>query len=146
MEQKKEETNNKMEVEQEKKEDINKLGEIIYSIKLGDLNYDESLALAEKYKSEGNVLFQNNKFLEALEKYTLAINVKVETKNNAIYYSNRAYVNLKLENYGSTIEDSNMAIKIDPDFIKAYYRRAQAYFNLDINVPQRDQQPYRRIL
>ena len=131
MEQKKEETNNKMEVEQEKKEDINKLGEIIYSIKLGDLNYDESLALAEKYKSEGNVLFQNNKFLEALEKYTLAINVKVETKNNAIYYSNRAYVNLKLENYGSTIEDSNMAIKIDPDFIKAYYRRATAYFNLE---------------
>ena len=130
MEQKKEETNNKMEVEQEKKEDINKLGEIIYSIKLGDLNYDESLALAEKYKSEGNVFFQNNKFLEALEKYTLAINVKVETKNNVVYYSNRAFVNLKLENYGSAIEDANMAIKIDPNFIKAYYRRANAYLNL----------------
>ena len=130
MEQKKEESNDKMEIEPEKKEDINKLGEIIYSIKLGDLNYDESLALAEKYKSEGNEFFQNNKFLEALEKYNLAINVKVETKNNAIYYSNRAFVNLKLENYGSTIEDANMALKIDPDFYKAYYRRASAYYNL----------------
>ena len=127
---KKEDSNNKMEIESEKKEDNKQSEEIQYSIKIGDLNYDESLALAEKYKSEGNTFFLNNKFLEALEKYTQAINVKVESKNNALYYSNRAFVNLKLENYGSTIQDANMAIKIDPNNIKAYYRRGQAYDNL----------------
>ena len=124
------ESKEKMEIEQEKNADVNKLEEIMYSIKLGDLNYDESLALAEKYKTEGNTFFQNNKFIEALEKYDQAINLKVETKNNAVYYSNRAYVNLKLENFGSAIQDVNMAIKINPDFAKAYHRRALAYFSL----------------
>ena len=121
----------KMEIEPEKISDINKLQEIIYSIKLGDLNYDESLTLAEKYKTEGNEFFAKNKFIEALDKYSQAINLKVETKNNSIYYSNRAFVNLKLENFGSAIQDVNMALKINPDFYKAYYRRAVAYFYLE---------------
>ena len=69
--------------------------------------------------------------MDALKKYTDAINLKVETKNNAVYYSNRAYINLKLENYGSAIEDANMAIKIDPNFVKAYHRRALAYLKLN---------------
>ena len=136
MEDKKEKPKDKMEVEEEKKDldkkdEIKKLEETIYSIKIGDLNYDESLALAEKIKKEGNELFQNNKFLEALDKYTEAINLKVETKNNAVYYSNRALTNLKLENYGSAIEDSNMALKIDPNFAKAVQRRADAYIALN---------------
>ena len=130
MEQKKEESKDKMEIENEKKNEINQLENIMYSIKIGDLNYDESLELAEKYKQEGNEFFQKNKFLQALDKYNEAINLKVETKKNAVYYSNRAFVNLKLENYGSCIEDANIAIKIDPNFTKAYFRRAEAYFSL----------------
>ena len=82
------------------------------------------------YVVEGFKFFKQNKFLEALEKYTQAIDLKVETKNNAIYYSNRAFVNLKLENYGSAILDANYSIKIDPEFYKVYYRRAGAYFSL----------------
>ena len=126
----KKDTQEKMEIEPEKSQEINQLQEIMYSIKLGDLNYEESLALAEKYKAEGNTFFGTNKFIEALEKYTQAIDLKVETKNNAIYYSNRAYVHLKLENFGSAIQDANTAIKIDPEFAKAYHRRALAYFSL----------------
>ena len=129
MDEKKENSKDKMEIEQEKKEEDKQ--PIIYSIKVGDLNYDESLQLAEKLKQEGNIFFQNNKFMDAFNKYSDAINLKVETKNNAVYYSNRAYVNLKLENYGSAIEDVNNAIKIDPDFTKAYHRRALAYLSLN---------------
>ena len=131
MDQKKEDGKDKMEIEDAKKEEIKQLEQIMYSTKLGDDNYDESLALAEKYKSEGNTFFQNNKFMEALQKYSAAIDLKVETKNNAVYYSNRAFVNLKLENYGSAIEDANMSIKINPEFYKAYYRRASAYLFLE---------------
>ena len=129
---KKDNSSDKMEIESEKKDNPEKKEEteIVYTVKKGDLNYEESLALAEKYKAEGSEYFKNNKFNEALEKYTQAINMKVETKNNAVYYSNRAFVNLKLENYGSTIQDSNMAIKIDPEFFKVYHRRASAYFIL----------------
>ena len=101
-----------MEIETEKNGDINKLDEKMYSIKLGDLNYKESLNLAEKYKTEGNSFFQNNQFLEALDKYNQAINLKIKNTKKTQYYSNRAYVNLKLENFGSAIEDLNMVIKI----------------------------------
>ena len=125
MEQKKEDSKDKMEIEQEKKDDEKKTEEIIYSTKIGDLNYEESLALAEKLKQEGNTFFQNNKFLEAQEKYTDAINLKVETKNNAIYYSNSAYVNLKLENFDSAIEDVNMALKIYSNFSKVIKEEPQ---------------------
>ena len=131
MEQKKEDAKDKMDIEDTKKDEIKQLEQIMYSTKLGDENYDESLALAEKYKSEGNTFFQNNKFMEALQKYSAAINLKVETKNNAVYYSNRSFVNLKLENYGSAFEDANMSIKINPEFYKAYYRRASAYLCLE---------------
>lgn len=34
----------------------------MYSSKIGDLNYEESLALEEKLKKEGDTPFQNNKF------------------------------------------------------------------------------------
>lgn len=68
------------------------------------MNYEESLKIAEKYKDEGNEYFKQNKFQQACDKYTAAINLKIETKNNAIYYSNRAFMNLKLENTGLTIE------------------------------------------
>ena len=82
MEQKKEESKDKMEIENETNQPEN----IKYSIKIGDVNYDQSLELAEKYKQEGNEVFQKNQFLQALEKYNEAINLKVETKKNAVLF------------------------------------------------------------
>ena len=65
---------------------------------MGDANYDESLKLAEQYKTEGNKFLQENSFALAIAKYTQAIELKIETPKNAIYYSNRAFVNTKIEN------------------------------------------------
>jgi len=47
-----------------------------------------------------------------------------------VYYSNRAFTSLKLENYGIAVLDAKAAIDIDPTFIKAYYRRGSALFAL----------------
>ena len=47
-----------------------------------------------------------------------------------MYYSNRAFTSLKLENYGIAVLDAKAAIDIDPTFIKAYYRRGSALFAL----------------
>lgn len=44
-------------------------------------------------------------------------------KNLHIYYSNRAFCQLKLENFGSAIVDATEAISLKNDFAKAYYRR-----------------------
>lgn len=120
-------TTSKDEKEQTKEEQtVENLGNSIYLIQLGDANYEESLKLAEQYKQEGNKLLQENSFYASIEKYTQAINLRIETKNNAIYYSNRAFVHQKLENYALTIADANEAIKIDPTYLKAYYRRSTA--------------------
>ena len=63
---------------------------------------------------------------EALNKYTEAINLKLKDKINSYLYSNRAWVNLKLEKIGAALDDANHAIKWDPDNIKGYYRRGKA--------------------
>ena len=108
------------------KETLESLEKSVYSIKLGDLNYEDSLKLAEEIKETGNKLLNINKFADAVDKFTDAINLGIETKKNAIYYSNRAFCNIKLENFGLALQDSKKAIEIDENYIKAYYRRASA--------------------
>ena len=98
----------------------------IYIIKKGDINYESSLSLAEKYKQEGNKYISEQKYNLAIEKYTEAIDLLIDTKNNAIYYSNRAKANIQIENFGSAIADANHAIDIDSTYLKAYYRRGSA--------------------
>jgi hypothetical protein len=52
----------------------------------------------------GNKFLIENKNLEALNKFTDAINLNIETKKNAIYYSNRAMIHIRMENLGLAIE------------------------------------------
>lgn len=109
---------------------VNTLETSIYLINLGDDNYEASLEIAEQLKTEANKLLQEKKYMDALRKYTEAIDLKIDTKKNAIYYTNRAIVNNTLENFGSAIEDTTNALKCDPTYIKAYWRRYTAYLNL----------------
>lgn len=110
--------------------DENSLIEEFYKVKTGDEDYETRLKEAENHKTKGNSYVKENKLSEAIECFTNAINLKVETLNNAIYLSNRAFINLKLENYGSALEDANKAIEVNSTYIKAYYRRASAYLFL----------------
>lgn len=107
-----------------------KLVEDLYKIKLGDDNYDKAHKEAESHKLQGNSYVKENKYTQAIDSFTRAIDLKIETKNNSIYLSNRAFINLKIENFGLALEDANKAIEIDPSYIKAYYRRASAYLFL----------------
>ncbi|KAL6450639.1 PPT1 Serine/threonine-protein phosphatase T [Candida maltosa Xu316] len=75
---------------------------------------------AVQLKDKGNKLLKDHKFDEAIQAYTDAIELD---PNNAIFYSNRAQVHIKLENYGFAIQDCDKAIAIDPNFLKAYYRK-----------------------
>lgn len=76
----------------------------IYSIKLGDSNYEENLKKAEEYKEAGNAFLKLNRFTDALNKFTEAIEVNIETPKNAIYLSNRALIHIKMENYGLAVD------------------------------------------
>ncbi len=42
-------------------------------------------------------------------------------------HCNRAFINLKLQNYGKVIIDCKICLKYDPNYTKAYYRCAQAF-------------------
>ena len=57
---------------------VDSLSKSIYLIQLGDAKYDESLKLAEQYKTEGNKFLQENSFALAIAKYTQAIELKIE--------------------------------------------------------------------
>lgn len=43
-----------------------------------------------------------------------------------IALSNRAFANIKLENYGLAMMDADEILKEDQSFIKAYYRKGTA--------------------
>ena len=62
---------------------------------------------AERLKEEGNRHLAQFQFAAAAEKYTAAI----ELNPTAVYYSNRAQAQIKLEAFGSAIQDANEAIK-----------------------------------
>ena len=48
------------------------------------------------------------------------------TRDLLPFAANRAFANLKCENYGSAIADADEALRLDPEFIKANYRKGAA--------------------
>jgi len=87
---------------------------------------EDTSSRAQELKERGNDAFRDGKFISAIDLYSQAI----ELCPTAINFSNRAMAHLKLENYGSAICDAEEAIKLDPEYIKAYYRRGSANFAL----------------
>ena len=92
---------------------------------------EEKIKQAEEFKNIGNEFFKNGKYQDAYDAYTKAIDLNIGGSKQCIYFSNRAFTSLKLENYGIAITDANASIEIDPKYIKAYYRRGSAFFALN---------------
>ena len=70
---------------------------------------------AEKHKEAGNALFAAKHFSKAMDCYSAAIGLDA---TNPVYFSNRAFCHIRLEEYGSAIEDATKAIECDKNFIK----------------------------
>lgn len=88
-------------------------------------------------KLNGNQLFKKKKFQEAADLYTMALRLGL-TRSSEIpkdewnplmtqCYGNRAMCNLKLNKPHDTVKDCQEAIQIDPNYVKAWARRATAY-------------------
>ncbi|KAK9367105.1 Metallo-dependent phosphatase-like protein [Lipomyces kononenkoae] len=79
---------------------------------------------AAKIKDEANKVLAKGNYSLAIELYSQAIELDPEKE---VYWANRAQAYIKDEAYGAAIADATKAIKINPDYVKSYYRRALAY-------------------
>jgi len=73
-------------------------------------------------RSEGNTEFAAKNMDKAIEKYTEAI----ATDPSHVYYSNRAAVYLEQQDWDKAEADAKECIRIDPTFIKGFFRLARA--------------------
>lgn len=89
-----------------------------------DATANSDVQRAEEFKLKANDAFKANKFSQAIELYSQAIELN---SSNAVYWANRAFAHTKLEEYGSAVQDATKAIEIDPRYSKGYYRRGAAY-------------------
>ncbi|ESO10146.1 hypothetical protein HELRODRAFT_156394 [Helobdella robusta] len=74
---------------------------------------------------ENNLLSNLNEkdYDKSIDLYTKAIELNPFV---ASYYGNRSFAYIKTEFYGYALADADKAIKLDPKYVKAYYRRATA--------------------
>eukprot|EP00898_Chlorokybus_atmophyticus_P007969 jgi/Chlat1/8173/Chrsp76S07619 len=84
-------------------------------------------------KESGNAAFKNARWQEAFDCYTSALAVDPSLKSDfmATVACNRAAAASKLGNHKQAVEDCDMAIACNPDFVKAFLRRAAAKTALD---------------
>lgn len=82
--------------------------------------------LANTYKEQGNKEFKAGNYMEAIEFYTKAI----EKRKDKIFFTNRANCFYQLKKFKKSISDCEEALRLDPDYAKAYFRKADAYISL----------------
>ncbi|XP_035483243.2 sperm-associated antigen 1 isoform X1 [Scophthalmus maximus] len=89
-----------------------------------------------RLKNEGNLLFKNGQFSDALEKYSQAIQGYTDSaidspEDLCVLYSNRAACYLKDGNSQDCIQDCTRALELQPFSLKPLLRRAMAYESLE---------------
>ncbi|TPX57936.1 hypothetical protein SpCBS45565_g06587 [Spizellomyces sp. 'palustris'] len=77
--------------------------------------------LADEAREKGNELFKESNFAEAVKYYTEAIKRNDADPRN---YSNRAACYVKLMAFPEAEKDCDAALQLDPNFVKAYIRKA----------------------
>ena len=87
----------------------------------------QDVQAAELLKQDANTLFSKKNYSQAIQKYTDAITLN---PNSQMLYSNRAFAYIKIELFGAAIRDADLAIKLDSNYTKGYYRRAVANMGL----------------
>lgn len=98
----------------------------------GGVNLDSSVFMkrAHELKEEGNRRFQAKDYLGALQHYESALKLipKVHP-DRAVFHSNRAacLMQMKPIDYEAVISECNLALQVQPQFVRALLRRARAF-------------------
>jgi tetratricopeptide (TPR) repeat protein len=79
-------------------------------------------------KGQGNEHFKAQRYEEAIECYTQALELSPKGHpNTAIYYANRGACRLMLGENDATVADCTSALEVQTDYVKALQRRSKAY-------------------
>ena len=79
-------------------------------------------------------MFMNKRYEEAIEFFSKAIEFSTEnTEGRHIFFANRAAALNSLERYEEAIIDATKSIELEPKYLKAYLRKAQAERELLLN-------------
>jgi casein kinase 1 alpha len=90
---------------------------------------DEEVADWEKLEADGNRLYAETKWEEAVDCYTRAINLNPKA---AVLYSNRALCELQLGKWERAREDAKDAIELDPGQVTYYRILSQALSKMSL--------------
>lgn len=82
-----------------------------------------AMETVEELKVAGNELFKAGKYAEAVEKYSDALAVEPE---NHLLHSNRSLAYCSAGDYNAAERDAKECIRLAPNFVKGYYRLANA--------------------
>lgn len=87
-----------------------------------------TLDSAQAFKKDGNQMFKNGKYDEAIKCYDLAIEACPETNSVDLstFYQNRAAAYEQLKKWSAVKDDCSKALELNPKYIKALHRRARA--------------------
>lgn len=98
----------------------------------GGVNLDSSVFLkkAHELKEEGNRRFQAKDYVGALLQYENALKLTPKIHpDRAVFHSNRAacLMQMKPIDYETVISECNLALQVQPSFVRALLRRARAF-------------------
>nr|XP_011471074.1 PREDICTED: retrovirus-related Pol polyprotein from transposon gypsy [Fragaria vesca subsp. vesca] len=98
--------------------------------------HQKSLEQANVVKLEGNVLFGNGHYEEALLQYELALqlappDMPSSVELRSICHSNRAICFSKLGKYEDAVKECTKALELNHTYLKALIRRAEAHEKLE---------------
>jgi len=95
--------------------------------KMTKVELSELSAQADQIKVRGNKHMKDNQLDEALKSYSQAIATDPVGEKAHIYFANRATCHMKLKNYEDAILDAQESARLNPDYVKAHFRLANAY-------------------
>ncbi|KAL4654473.1 hypothetical protein ACB092_01G381400 [Castanea dentata] len=102
---------------------------------LEQANDAKALEQANDAKLEGNKLFGDGQFEEALSQYELALQVAPDMPSSSelrsICHANRAICYTKLGKYDQTIKECTKSLELNPTYMKSLVRRGEAHEKLE---------------
>eukprot|EP00731_Ephydatia_muelleri_P018189 Em0011g229a len=83
----------------------------------------ENQVKAEELKEQGNVHLKEGRYQEAVDCYSKAIDLVLNSAHSATYYCNRAAAYIKLQEHQKALQDCDIAIAKNPNYARAYARK-----------------------